>query len=352
LSAPSGTLLARIGAVLGHDVAGEMIPIEWKALDLHVHGYVSRPTIGRSRRSGQYVAVNGRPVRPGLLSVMLERPYLGRLPGGRHPIAAIGIQLDPHQVDVNVHPRKSEVRFAQERTVYQAVQQATESALSGFPVHTEQDGSAWPFARQTEEFLAEGTVPYSAAPGEFRALAQLHYTYILAQTVDGLAIADQHAAHEQVLYETLNRSQDRIPLSPSPRLELTPQEVRTLERIASLLNDLGIEIEPFGGRSFLVRTLPEPLKSQPPTELVLALLEEGARFRTGAGARSTDEQYDRLAMKAACLSAIKAGDPLPLEQAQRLLEDLAQVWSPATCPHGRPALVSISMEELAQRFGR
>jgi DNA mismatch repair protein MutL len=91
-----------------------MVPIQWSALDMHVHGYVSRPTIGRSRRSGQYIAVNGRPIRPGLLSVMLERPYAGRLPAGRHPVAAIEVQLDPHQVDVNVHPRKTEVRFAQE----------------------------------------------------------------------------------------------------------------------------------------------------------------------------------------------------------------------------------------------
>ena len=195
-------------------------------------------------------------------------------------------------------------------------------------------------------------MPYSAASGELRALAQLHYTYILAQTADGLAIADQHAAHEQVLYEMLNRGETKVPLSPPARLDLTTREIDTLERLAPLLNDLGIEVEPFGGRSFLVRTLPEPLQGQPPADLVLALIEEGATFRGSAGATSADDQRDRLAMKAACLSAIKAGDPLPLEQAQRLLDDLAQVWSPATCPHGRPALVSISMEELAQRFGR
>jgi DNA mismatch repair protein MutL len=115
---------------------------------------------------------------------------------------------------------------------------------------------------------------------------------------------------------------------------------------------LGIEIEPFGGRSFLVRTLPTALQGQSPAELVLALIEESARFRGGAEAASAEGQRDRLAMRAACLSALKAGDPLSLEQAQRLLDDLAEVWSPATCPHGRPALVSISMEELARRFGR
>jgi DNA mismatch repair protein MutL len=338
--------------VLGYDVAGEMVPIEWSALDMQVRGYVSRPTIGRSRRDAQYVAVNGRPIRPGLLSVMLERPYAGRLPAGRHPTAVIDIQMDAHDVDVNVHPRKAEVRFAHERTVYQAVQRAVDGALVGFPAQIDQGTTAWPFSGQLGSAIADGTIPYSSDPGRFRALAQLHYTYILAQTTDGLAIADQHATHEQVLYELLNRDQARTTLSPPARLDLTPREADTLERLVPLLNELGIEVEPFGGRSFLVRTLPQPLSDQPPTELVVALIEEGTRFRGTADVLSTDDHRDRLAMKAACISAIKAGDPLSLEEIQQLLNDLAEVWSPATCPHGRPALVSISMEELARRFGR
>jgi DNA mismatch repair protein MutL len=347
LIAPAGTLLARIGAVLGHDVAAEMEPVEWSALDLRVQGYVSRPTIGRSRRSAQYVAINGRPIRPGLLSVMLERPYAGRLPAGHHPIAVLEVRLDPRLVDVNVHPRKAEVRFAQERTIYQAVLSAVEGALAGFPAHIRQGEAAWPFSDQYAPSLSEGTVPYVAAPTGLRALAQLHYTYILAQTVDGLAIADQHAAHEQVLYEWLNRTQAGVSLSPPARFDLTPREIEILESLIPLLKELGIEIEPFGGHSFLVRTLPAPLQRLSPPELVAALIQEGAQFRGGR-----EEQRDRLAMKAACLGAIKAGDPLSLDQAQRLLDDLAQVWSPATCPHGRPALVSLSMEELDRRFGR
>ena len=207
--------------------------------------------------------------------------------------------------------------------------------------------SSWPFSGGYDTAVAEGIVPYDAAHSGLRVLAQLHHTYVLAQTVDGLAIADQHAVHEQVLFERLSRSEARVPLSPAPRLELTPREIDTLERIAPLLNSLGIEIEPFGGPSFLVRTLPQPLQGQDAAALVTALIEEAARLRGSEG-----EQSDRLAMKAACLSAIKAGDPLTVEQAQQLLDDLAQAWSPATCPHGRPALVSISMEELARRFGR
>jgi DNA mismatch repair protein MutL len=162
-----------------------------------------------------------------------------------------------------------------------------------------------------------------------------------------LAIADQHAAHEQVLFELLCRGGGRLTLSPPARLELTPREIKTLERIGTVLNELGIEIEPFGSRVFLVRTMPLPLSEQDPGELIIALIEEGARYRG-----SEEEQRSRLAMKAACTCAIKAGDILSTEQMQGLLDGLLEAWSPATCPHGRPALVAISMEELARRFGR
>jgi DNA mismatch repair protein MutL len=353
LVAPPGTLLARIGAVLGHDVAQEMVPLEWSAVDLRVTGYCSCPTLARTRRDAQHVAVNGRPIRPGLIAVMLERPYAGRIPAGRHPIAVLHLELDARQVDVNVHPRKSEVRYAHERTVYHAVTRAVDDALAGYPRALQPEGLSWPFAGQPPttqgrpDTLAESRAPYLISTSGLRALAQLHYTYILAQTPDGLAIADQHAAHEQVLFEQLSRGAVPVPLSPPPRLDLPPREIETLERIAATLHGVGLEIEPFGNRSFVVRTLPAPVQDQDPAQLVTALLQDAARIRG-----SEEEQREQLAMRMACLGALKAGDPLPLERAQALLDDLARAWSPATCPHGRPALVSISLEELAQRFGR
>jgi DNA mismatch repair protein MutL len=359
LVAPPGTLLERIGTVLGRDVAGEMVFIEWEALDLRVQGYISRPTIGRSRRDAQYFSVNGRPVRAGLLAVMVERPYSQRLPAGRYPLAVVEITIAPHYVDANVHPRKAEVRFAQERTIYSAVSAAVEAALSVYPRQTGDASLSWPFASIVESApdtigrdpyrLAETLAPYGAPPGApaVRALSQLHYTYILAQTPDGLAIVDQHAAHEQVLFEQLERGGPGFALSPPARLDLTPSEVATLERVASTLEDLGIEVEPFGGPAFLVRTLPAALKDQDPAELLTVLIAEATRWKGGE-----DRLREKLAMKAACQGAVKAGDPLAIEQMQRLLDELAEVWSPATCPHGRPALVSISLEELAQRFGR
>ena len=131
--APPATPLERIGVALGREVAAEMVEVAWEAADLRVWGYVSRPTLGRRDRRSQFFFVNGRPVRSGLLAVMLERPYAGRLPLERRPLAVLHIRLDPHLVDVNVHPRKEEVRLSQERSVYGAVARAVEEALVPYP---------------------------------------------------------------------------------------------------------------------------------------------------------------------------------------------------------------------------
>ncbi|MFN2133840.1 MAG: DNA mismatch repair endonuclease MutL [Anaerolineae bacterium] len=344
--APS-TPLARVGAVLGREVAGEMLPIKWEALDLRLEGLISRPTIGRSRRSAQYFYVNGRPIQPGLLAVMLERPYAGRLFGGQRPLAVVHVTLDPHDVDVNVHPRKLEVRFSHERTVYTSLARVVSAALDDYPRDSQAEQGMWPFAGWAEPGagqLGEVGSTYTASP--FRALAQLHYTYILAQTFDGLAIADQHAAHEQVLFEQLSSSPEPSPLVQPARVDLTLPQMDAWETSATALQELGIHTEPFGMRAILVRALPAPLHTQEPVAFLRALLDE---------ASSTPDQHalaEHLAMKAACLGAVKAGDPLSTEEMQSILDNLADAWSPATCPHGRPAVVSISIEELHRRFSR
>lgn len=346
-AAPSGTLLERVAHALGRDGAAEMIEITWEAIDLRVSGYISRPTIGRSRRDAQFFFVNGRPIRAGLLAVMLERPYAGRLPPGRHPLAVIQIEIDPQYVDVNAHPRKAEVRFAQERSVYGAVARAVADALSEYPVNEYgEDGAyfAMPFAApgMVNEMGAE------YAQGELlQALAQAHRSYIIAQSAHGVVIVDQHAAHEQVLFEQLLRGEAHQELTPPARFEVTAREVNTLKEIMPILAESGWEIEPFGGTSFLIRAVPAPLVGQDIRALLTMLIEEATRYH-----RNDDELCERLAAKAACVAAVKAGDALLLSQMQQLLNDFAQSWSPATCPHGRSAVVSLSLEELARRFGR
>ena len=348
--APPATPLERIGAALGREVAADMVDVAWKAADLRIWGHVGAPTVGRRDRRGQFFFVNGRPVRSGLLAVMLERPYAGRLPPERRPLGVIHVRLDPRLVDVHVHPRKEEVRLSQERSVYGAVTRAVEEALAPYPRMEQQEfpALAWPFGDVPPALgtLAEPQAGYTT--GGLEPLGQLHNAYVVARSWEGLVVVDQHAAHEQVLFERLAGTGERQPLSPPLRVELTAREAELLEPFLVQLADLGFELEPFGGHAFLLRSIPAPLADQEPRALLEALLDELPACRR----LDPEAVRERLAMKAACTAAVKAGDILTLEQMQALLRDLEAAWSPATCPHGRPAFVLLTVEELERRFMR
>jgi DNA mismatch repair protein MutL len=349
LVAPPASPLERVALAMGRDAAGEMILIAWEAGDLRVHGLISSPAVGWSRRERQYFFLNRRPIRSGLLAVMLERPYAGRLPPGRYPLAAIHIELDPALVDVNVHPRKAEVRFAQERAVYQAVSQAVNMALAPYPILETLGAPGWPFPETptAPATVAEGSGEYELGR-RAESLGQVRNSYVIARTVDGLIIVDQHAAHEAVLAERLLAGGESTPLAPPVRLELTPREAELLAAHLGLFTDLGIEAEPFGGHSFLVRTLPAPLAGQDVPALLADLVGELFAGRD----LDPDALREKLAMKAACRAAVKAGDWLSPVQQQALLDDLLAAWSPSTCPHGRPAFFRLTVEEMERRFLR
>ncbi|WP_376792005.1 DNA mismatch repair endonuclease MutL [Thermoflexus sp.] len=347
LIAPPGTPLERAAAIWGREVADELIPVSWEAADLRIHGLISRPTLGRASRAFQHFYVNGRPIRSGLLAVALERPYAGRLPAGRYPLAILHIDLPPAFVDVNVHPQKAEVRFSQERSVYWGISQAVEAALAPFP-RPEEATIAWPFeeAQPAPRPLAEPSVEYGR-PSRWRAVGQLLQSYILAQSEDGLIVVDQHAAHEQVLFERLWAGDAIHPL-PSPLvLSFSAREAEQLEAELETLRSLGFDLEPFGGNAFVVRALPASLAEQPVPALLNVVLEEAAALRRGGG-----DPRERIAMRLACTAAVKAGDGLSLAEMQALLDALQETWSPATCPHGRPAWFLLSREEIERRFLR
>lgn len=374
--AASGTaqnvpLQERIAAVWGQDVALEMLPVEYTSLDLHVRGVISRPSIARASREWQNFFVNGRPIRSGLLAVMLERPYAGRLPENRHPLAVIHIQVDPQYLDVNVHPRKAEVRFHQERAIYGAVTQAVEKVARDFPVIANAANVEWPFANVPDAaFPMLRETPAEYRTGAWRAVAQIHNTYILAQTPDGMVIVDQHAAQEQIFYERLTndegpktkderqRTEDEDQLSLVTRhsapvnpqsliITLLPREAELVAAHLEEYNALGVEVEPFGTNTVRVNALPDFL-SLAPRRVMDSLVQEHEKYRTLEG----ESLRDKLASKLACVSAIKAGDALTHEQQQELLDELLRIYSPATCPHGRPTFVNLTLEDLEKRFLR
>lgn len=355
LAAPAASPLERLAAVWGREAASSMLPVAYDSFELKVHGFVSHPTFARASREWQNFYVNGRPIRSGLLAVMLERPYGGRLPPNRHPLAVLNVELDPVYVDVNVHPRKAEVRFFQERSIYGAVQAAVEQALRDIPapaMQVESASVAWPFAGTAEAAfpdapttLRESQAEYTA--GSWRALGQVHNTYLLAQTPDGLAIADQHAAHEQVLFEQLTTAPASVPVEPPLIVTLLPREAALVAAHLDAYAALGFALEPFGEDTFRLDAAPSAtlLGARPAFDIVV---QEHLSYRDLDG----DLLSDRLASKLACASALKAGDALTLAQQQQLLDDLIRIYSPATCPHGRPTFIHVTLSDLDRRFLR
>jgi DNA mismatch repair protein MutL len=323
-----------------------MIAIDHTEIDLRVRGFISRPTLARAGRDWQMFFVNQRPIRSGLLAIMLERPYVGRLPLNRHPLAVIQFEIDPQWVDVNVHPRKAEVRFYQERAIYNAVTHAVEDALRDFPL-LPASATDWSFADAPEasETVREARVEYGL--GSWRAIGQMHNTYVLAQSLEGVVIVDQHAAQEQIFFERLTSAPSTPHTTLGVQIQVMPNEAELLNAHLEEYRSIGIEIEPFGSNTFRVTGLPEFVKLDP-MELITALAQEHDRYRTLDG----NVLRDKLASKTACLSAIKAGDVLDRDQQQVLLDELLQIYSPATCPHGRPTFVTLRLEEVERRLGR
>lgn len=355
LLAPPSSPLERIGAVWSREAASEMLAVEYDSFDLRVRGFISKPSFARASRDWQNFFVNGRPIRSGLLAVMLERPYAGRLPPNRHPLAVIHIELDPQYVDVNVHPRKAEVRFFQERSIYGAVQQAVEHALRDFPFEYGNAAASvpyeWPFSNVPESsfgVLRESQAEYRA--GTWRALGQIHNTYLLAQTPDGFVIVDQHAAEEQIFFEWLTHGGEKGNQGNGGNTGVVNLMAREAELVNAHLDEyreLGIDVEPFGTNTFRVNALPKFVRLSAREVLDVLVMEHG-NYRALEG----DALRDKLASKLACVSALKAGDALTLEQQQNLLNELLQIYSPATCPHGRPTFVYVTLEELERRFLR
>ncbi len=392
---PARDALERIAAVLGEAEAEKLIAAEAGEGALRLHAFVSRPDAHRATAAGIHLFVNARPVRDRLLRHALLDVYRDWLPRGRFPTALLFLDVPPEAVDVNVHPAKWEVRFADPQGVHRLIRHALREAigarawLGGAPAAataTPGDATAFPrssgpaaegpgppgdwrlAAAQRERAAAplfvEGEEATASAPtaglrfGELRCIGQLLATYLLVESKQGLLLVDQHAAHERVLYERLRGAWleggvERQPLLLPVSLELDPARAGALVREAEELERLGFEVEPFGESAVVVRAVPALLAEQDPARLVRGLADELAAGPFG-GASSVRrlEGADRIFASVACHAARRAGDALDPREQRAILDALDAIpWAP-TCPHGRPVAVPMDLGEIERRFGR
>lgn len=367
----------------------DLIAVDGAVPGGRLRGWLARPERSRPARTAQHLFVNRRPVQHAMLRRAVEQAFAQLVPVGRFPVFALFLDVDPARVDVNVHPRKLEVRFRDEGTLFGPVTRLVRGALLASPLVRDAGGSdavavglsvagAWTastpaaasIAREPSEVYAPGargtvsgaqgtlagTVPDTVSGPRprlpvLRPLGQVLQAYIVAEGPDGLYLIDQHAAHERVVYERLVAARRRgapvsqtlaVPLA----LDLTPAEaalaVGQLDRLAAL----GFDLEPFGGRTVLVRAVPVAGANGAPETLVrraLASLEGGG---------DPDQVLERLAIATACHTAVRAGDRLGAEAIAALLADLAAAEDPYTCFHGRPTIVAVPRHLIERWFLR
>lgn len=355
-----------LAQVYGPDIAQAMLEVSGEFGEMAVSGLISPSSISRTSRSYISIFINRRWVQSRMLSYAVEEAYHGMLTVGRHPIAVISLSLPPREVDVNVHPAKSEVRFRHERDAFGAVQRAVRAALTEqTPVpalgNLTSPSAVVPSDRVRPPERAEARQPslmesLKAQPAAkpalpiLRVLGQVANTYIIAEGPDGMYLVDQHAAHERVLFEKLQAQVARRAVEVQGLLEpvtiqLTSRQEEVLKAEGGTLSQYGFEIEPFGGRSYLVRAVPALLKNQE-VEAILDLLDSLGQSGTAG------DSSEPLAIALACHGAVRAGGTLTLEEMRDLVRQLETTANPRTCPHGRPTVLHFSSSRLEKEFGR
>ncbi len=375
----------RIAQIHGGEFARKLMPFSNEHAGIRVSGFAGRPVDATTRRDAQHVFVNGRLVQDRVLSHAIAAAFGNTVARGLYPAVIAFVELDPSRVDVNVHPQKTEVRFERSSSVHEAVQLAVASALAHetaiptlaelrAPVQADEarglvaaaltryaDGVEAPVrAYQVRDdaparSLLDEESP-AVDPGRRAVpLAQYKDSYIVAKDKDGLLIVDQHVAHERVLFERYlaeaERGEVHVQRLLFPRtLELPTDEVVVLESEAGEFARLGFVLEPFGGNAVKLDGVPAFAKDVPPDLLVRELLGEAARTRSAA--LGVADLRRRLVTSAACQAAIKVNYPLTHEGMQRLLDDLFLTENPTTCPHGRPIIFRLPLEEIERAFRR
>jgi DNA mismatch repair protein MutL len=362
---PAGRQEDRIAAVLGATAFDRMQPFNETVDDVAIWGWLGKPDLARAVRRHQFVFINRRSVQSRVIGGAVEQSFQQLVPAGRFPVFAVFMELPGRRVDVNVHPRKLEVRFDDDHQIFSAVTKAVRSALRtvsiapaissvaaspgtpGVPLSLG-ELSAFAPAAESVEVASAGRLP------AMRLLGQLHGTYILAQSAEGFVVIDQHAAHERVLYERLIRERERsegngqVLVDPAP-VTLSAVEALTLREHLEILEQVGFDLEPFGDRTVLIRRVPGIAHQHPAESLLRDLLSELAE-----SPRTTAAQVllERAAITTACHAAVRAGDRLGSEQMAALLSDLSQTKDPFTCFHGRPTLVTVSLPAIDRWFLR
>jgi len=399
--------LARLADILGPEFGTNAVELRSEGGKLAIEGYAGLPTMSRANSLAQYLFVNGRPVRDKLLIGVVRAAYADYLPRERHPVVALFVTVDPHEVDVNVHPAKAEVRFRDGglvrsfliRTLQEALaREGSRAATTGGSAtiaslragrHVSRGGWDWrhsparpaaaaslarPLPHAQPAGLAEpeqAAFDAGAPSADWRAAenapepelidrplgaarAQLHENYIVTQTRDGLLIVDQHAAHERIVYERLKAALAKAGVARQILLipEIVELDEDAVERLCARAGELlgyGLAIEPFGPGAVAVRETPALLGTVDANALVRDLAEHMAEWEE---ALPLERRLMHVAATMACHGSVRAGRRLKAEEMNALLREMETTPNSGQCNHGRPTYVELKLGDIERLFGR
>ncbi len=427
----NGSLVDVLIAVYGLEVAEQMIPLtpqppvglpttdsasSEEGKRVRVSGYISAPALSRANRNDMTIFVNGRWVQERSLNAAVLQAYHTLLMVGRFPLFMIRVEINPEDVDVNVHPAKTEVRFRNSDMIFHTVQRTVRRTLlehapvpqvqpstpvsawqpvfdthtapsqiarlehlrslqpvqssteqksanqrseigdqrSGQATETEAPAVVGSLSSEVEPPTADSQLPithYQLPP--LRVIGQIGATYLIAEGPDGMYLIDQHAAHERVLYERFMADKAALNVAVQQLLdpvtvEVSPDESALLEEHRKVLSNIGLQLEPFGGSTWLVRSIPALLIND---DIRVALNELIADLIAGDLPFAANEEA-KLITRVCKRAAIKGGQVLSMQEMNELIRQLELCGAPRTCPHGRPTMIHFSASQMAREFGR
>ncbi|MBL7996318.1 DNA mismatch repair endonuclease MutL [bacterium] len=395
-------LPARLEKVIGKDIMSYTLTLDVEQFGTHVKGYLSKPSFSYKTKGEQYLFLNGRPIVNRTVNFAVFSAYGHSIPKGDKPFFVLFLESKPEDFDVNVHPAKAEVKFKDEQLLYRTMFHAVRDSMStdsmipsltrppvnesdpektnlSLDLHTQKESLRMPLGSgmqssgqgsdsgtQSEDDVARF---FETPEEEKRAIQtqltqpkqavnlsslvwQLHNRYIISQIKSGLAIIDQHVAHERILYERALDAFEKNPIFSQQllfpqTLEFSAEDFSILEEFLPLVERLGFVIKKFGKRTVVVEAVPADVRLGNEQKILTEMINE---YKINS--YNDLDPRDNLAKSFSCKSAIKSGDPLTVDEMNSLIDQLFACKFPYVCPHGRPIIIQLSLEELDKRFMR
>ena len=365
------SLQRRIGELLDEERTSHFLDVEKSISGIVVRGFISSPGRARKSRDDQMFFLNGRFITNRNIAHAVISGYANRISRDEYPAYILFLETDPSRVDVNVHPAKTEVRFLDERLIYDCVRRGVAEAFgkpaaspelklisdlsgrasSGYKIRDREHIGQLTLEAQRPVVGNYNVAEFRAVDRDTPSFWQLHNRYILTQIKSGLIIIDQHIAHERILYEKALKSAE-LKAGISQQLlfpqtvHLRPDSYRIFLEMLPDLEKIGFSLKEFGKNSILIEAVPVHVKNGNEKDLLIGMIDYYSENR------SEEDQIKNVAAAFACKNAVKSGDRLSIQEMASLIDQLFTTEEPYFCPHGRPVIINLPLDELDKRFGR